>query len=456
MSVTTPEETQTETVISAATFQAAQVASAVRRAQRDLGAEDGTRRSAVLVRLAALLDEHRDVILEANRLDLEQAEKDALDGPLLKRLALSDAKLETLKQGVLQLAETADPIGHVLRRTELDDGLELTQVQSPLGVLLIIFESRPDAVIQIGSLALRSGNGVLLKGGSEAKHSNAALVGCLRRALELEGLPADAVVGVEGREAVAQLLEQDASIDLVIPRGSGELVRSIQQSTRIPVLGHAEGICHLYLDGTADPAMAAKLAVDGKCDYPSACNATETLLVHRDFLPKLGAVLAALHEAGVTLKVDAEISTYLAATTLGGTLGPKVEPADDADWRTEYGDLVLAVRLVDGLEQAIDHIHRYGSGHTDAVVTADEQVAEAFLQRVDSASVFVNASTRFADGYRYGLGAEVGISTGRIHARGPVGVDGLLTTRWLLRGRGQGAADYSSGERTFSHRTLPV
>lgn len=437
------------------TFDAARAAGAVRRAQRRLGSADGERRSAVLRRLAALLDSEREVLLAANARDLAQAEQDGLDGPLLKRLALGPTKLETLKEGVLQLADSPDPIGRVLRRTELDDGLQLTQVHSPLGSLLIIFESRPDAVIQIGSLALRSGNGVLLKGGSEAKESNHALVSCLRRALREEGLDADAVVGIEGRDAVAELLAQDHLIDLVIPRGSGELVRTIQQSTRIPVLGHAEGVCHLYLDAAADPSMAAKLAVDGKCDYPAACNATETLLVHRDFLPHLPTVIAALVDAGVHLKTDAAAVPHL---DLSGDGLPQdaFGLADAADWRTEYGDLTLSIKVVDDLDDAVDHIHTYGSGHTDAVVTDDESAAETFLKRVDSASVFWNASTRFADGYRYGLGAEVGISTGRIHARGPVGVDGLLTTRWLLRGQGQGAGEYGGSGRTFTHRSLPV
>jgi len=429
-----------------ATLDLSAQATAARDAQRHLAAAGAEKRSAVLHRLSELLDERQDQLLEANRADLEAAEKARIAAPLLGRLALSPAKLATLREGVEQLARSVDPLGRALRRTELDEGLTLTQVTSPLGLLLIIFESRPDAVIQIGSLALRSGNGVILKGGSEALHSNRALVACLRDALAAEGLAPDAVVGIEGREAVAELLELDGLIDLVIPRGSGELVKKIQSSTRIPVLGHAEGICHLYLDAKADPEMAARLAVDGKCDYPSACNATETLLVHRDFLPHLSSVGEALEAAGVELRADDEARRVL--------LGSK--PATPEDGATEYGDLVLAVRTVGSLEEAIGHIHRHGSAHTDAIVTADEEVARRFLGAVDSASVFWNASTRFADGYRYGLGAEVGISTGRIHARGPVGADGLLTTRWLLEGHGQTAAEYSSGERTFHHRQLPL
>ena len=422
------------------------LARAVRDAQRRLGTAPGERRGAVLRRLAALLADREDELLAANRRDLEAARSANLAAPLLGRLELSPAKLATLRQGVEQLSAEEDPIGRVVRRTELDDGLMLRQVHSPLGVLLIIFESRPDAVIQIGSLALRSGNGVILKGGSEAVESNRALVGCLRDALSAEGMPAEAVAGIEGREAVRGLLELDTLIDLVIPRGSGELVRSIQASTRIPVLGHADGVCHLYLDADADPEMAIHLAVDGKCGYPSACNAIETLLVHRGFLPHLPAVGRALAERGVELRADAEAAARL----------PGAQPATDEDWGTEYGALVLAVRTVGDLDEAVEHIHRHGSAHTEAIVTGTPESGERFLQRVDAASVFVNASTRFADGYRYGLGAEVGISTSRIHARGPVGVEGLLTTRWLLEGSGQAADDYGPGKKSFQHRRLPV
>ncbi len=422
------------------------LAASVRVAQRKLGAAPGAQRSAALRQLSRLLEERRPELLAANQLDLEAGAAGRLAPPLLRRLGLTSAKIESLRQGIDQLAAQPDPLGIVRRATELDTGLDLAQVTSPLGVLLIIFESRPDAVIQIGSLALRSGNGVLLKGGKEALCSNRALVACLRDALAIAGLPADAVVGVESREEVAELLEQDHDIDLVIPRGSGELVRKIQASTRIPVLGHAEGICHLYLDASADPEMAARLAVDGKIDYPAACNATETLLVHRDFLPHLPAVGRALAEAGVWFHADSEALPHL----------PGGDPATADTWTTEHGNLTLSVRVVGDLADAIEHIHTHGSGHTDAIVTEDSGAAQSFLQQVDSASVFVNASTRFADGFRYGLGAEVGISTGRIHARGPVGVEGLLTTRWLLTGQGQIVGDYGSGKKSFRHRQRPA
>ncbi len=421
-------------------------ARAVREAQRRLGSSGGEARERALFRLAALLRDEADELLAANRRDLAAAEANRLAKPLLGRLELSPGKLDTLVEGVESLAAAADPVGRVLRRTELDEGLELRQVTSPIGVLLIIFESRPDAAIQIGSLAIRSGNGVLLKGGAEAKHSNRALIDCMRRALADEGLPPAAITGVEGRAAAQALLEHDELIDLVIPRGSGELVRAIQAATRIPVLGHAEGICHLYLDAAADPEMARHLALDGKCGYPSACNAIETLLVHRDFLPRLPEVAAALVAAGVELRADPAALAHC----------PGAVAAGECDGAVEYGDLTLAVRTVESLDAAVEHIHRFGSAHTDAIVSDDPEARRRFLDRVDSASVFANASTRFADGYRYGLGAEVGISTGRIHARGPVGVEGLLTTRWLLEGSGQGAGDYGPGGRAFTHRPLAI
>ncbi|MBL4845285.1 MAG: glutamate-5-semialdehyde dehydrogenase [Planctomycetes bacterium] len=427
-------------------------ASRLRDAQRGLGSASGAARRAALAALSELLEAREEEILAANAADLAQAERDALTGPLLDRLALSAEKLATLRAGVLQLAKGKDPIGQPLLKTELSPGLVLEQVKSPLGVLLVIFESRPDAVIQIGALALKSGNGVLLKGGREAAQSNAVLVRCLQDALQAAGLDPAAVAGVEGRADVAELLELDDLIDLVIPRGSGQLVRAIQQGTRIPVLGHAEGVCHLYLDADADPAKATHLALDGKTGYPAACNATETLLVHPAFLPQLPRLARALTEAGVRLRADARAHAELSAAA------PAVESvlAVESDWGHEWGDLELAVAVVDDLGAAIDWIHRHGSGHTDAIVSEDPAACEEFLRRVDSASVFANASTRFADGFRYGLGAEVGISTGRIHARGPVGVEGLLTTRWLLRGQGQAASDFGPGKQSYTHRALPT
>jgi glutamate-5-semialdehyde dehydrogenase len=420
-----------------------QRAAAARTAQRRLGSAPPEQRTEVLRHLERLLREREAELLAANKLDLEAADGVDLPGPILGRLALSPAKLETLREGVRQLIESEDPIGRPVLVRELDDGLILRQVKAPLGVLLIIFESRPDAVIQIGSLAIRAGDAVLMKGGSEAAHSNRALTDLLRDAVAAAGLDADAVQNIEGREAVSALLEMDHHIDLVIPRGSNELVRSIQERSKIPVLGHADGICQVYIDRDADRDKAVRIAVDAKTDYPAVCNAVENLLVHEDFA-YLDDVLDALIDEGVELRGDAAIRARR----------PDLTPATAEDWDTEYGDLILSVAQVSGVDEAIDFIHEHGSAHTEAIVTEDAQTATRFLNEVDAASVFWNASTRFADGFRYGLGAEVGIATGRIHARGPVGVEGLLTTRWLLAGAGQVAADYGPGKRSFTHRDL--
>lgn len=404
---------------------------------------DGEARSALLRRMAAALEDRRGEILEANRADVEEArvavEAGSLSAALAARLELSDRKLAGLAAGLRQLADAGDPLGRVLRHTELAPGLVLRQTTAPLGVLLVIFESRPDALPQIAGLALRSGNALLLKGGREAGRSNRALHRVLIEALD--GVP-PAVLGlVETREAIGDLLAMDAHIDLVIPRGSGELVRHVQSHTRIPVLGHADGVCHVYVDAAADLERARSIVLDSKTDYPAACNALETLLVHRALVDdgRLDRILGDLRAAGVDL--------------YRGPHGPADLP-EAPSLSHEYGDLAATVEVVDDVLAAIAHINRYGSGHTDAIVTSDAAVARTFLDRVDSACVFHDASTRFADGFRFGLGAEVGISTSRIHARGPVGVDGLLTTRWLLTGQGDTVAPFSRGERTFTHRRL--
>lgn len=418
-------------------------ARAAREAGRALATLDGEARSALLRRMAAALEDRRGEILEANRADVEEArvavEAGSLSAALAARLELSDRKLAGLAAGLRQLADAGDPLGRVLRHTELAPGLVLRQTTAPLGVLLVIFESRPDALPQIAGLALRSGNALLLKGGREAGRSNRALHRVLIEALD--GVP-PAVLGlVETREAIGDLLAMDAHIDLVIPRGSGELVRHVQSHTRIPVLGHADGVCHVYVDAAADLERARSIVLDSKTDYPAACNALETLLVHRALVDdgRLDRILGDLRAAGVDL--------------YRGPHGPADLP-EAPSLSHEYGDLAATVEVVDDVLAAIAHINRYGSGHTDAIVTSDAAVARTFLDRVDSACVFHDASTRFADGFRFGLGAEVGISTSRIHARGPVGVDGLLTTRWLLTGQGDTVAPFSRGERTFTHRRL--
>ncbi len=417
---------------------------AAKSAQTKLRVAPAATRTRALERVGDFLTRERSRILYANGLDLRRAELEGLAAPLLSRLRLTESKLQVLQEGLAQLARSEDPIGRVLIRRELDRGLELEQVQSPIGVVLVAFESRPDAVIQIGGLALRSGNAVLLKGGAEALKSNRILVEGLRLALAESGLDSEAIQGIEGREAFMPLLAMDGLIDLVIPRGSNAFVQLVQRSTKIPVLGHAEGICTLYVDRAADPATAIRLALDGKCDSPSACNATETLLIHRDALPALASIGAALHARGVRMRADEAARAHL----------PYAEAAGEADGATEYGDLILAIRVVDSFDQALAWIATHGSAHTDAIVSEDPEACARFLAEVDSASVFANASTRFADGYRFGLGAEVGISTGRIHARGPVGIAGLLTTRYLLRGHGHIASDYGPGKRAFLHREL--
>lgn len=395
---------------------------AMAQAARDAGLELTQRttqeRADALERLAEALTRRAPEILAANERDLEQAAD--LAPALRARLGLTQSKLETLAAGIRSIARSDEPLNRTLAERDLAPGLRLTQVTSPLGVLLVIFESRPDVLPQVAALAVKSGNGLLLKGGSEARHSNRCLHEVVCEALDL-----GPVVGlVETRSEIAELLRLDDVIDLVIPRGSNALVQHIQANTRIPVMGHADGVCHIYVDAEVDVEQAVSIVLDAKTDHPSACNAMETLLLHASLDP--APFLAALQAAGVA--VDEAPS----------------------DWHLEYGALACSLRRVGSMTEAIAHIHAHGSGHTEAILTTNLVTAERFLAAVDSACVFHNASTRFADGYRFGLGAEVGISTSRLHARGPVGVEGLLTTRWLLRGSGDTVAPFSRGERAFT------
>jgi glutamate-5-semialdehyde dehydrogenase len=421
------------------------MARAARDASRLLATTPAELRTEVLIRLAETLERQTPVILAANAEDLHAA-RGLIDASSLQRLALDAAKLAAMAQGVRAVAALPDPLHRVQLRRQLDEGLELTRVACPLGVLCVIFEARPDALIKISALALRSGNAVLLKGGSEATRSNAVLLAAVQSALRDTGLPETAVQGLPDRAAVAVLLQRPDLVDLVIPRGSNALVRSIQDSTRIPVLGHSEGICHMYLDAAADTAMAVALVRDAKLQYPSACNAVETVLIHREAAARLLPALAAdLVHRGVELRGCPSCFELL----------PTLAKATEADWDTEYGEPILALRIVEDLDGALAHIRAHGSGHTEAIVTADAEAAARFLAEVDAAGVFHNASTRFADGFRYGFGAEVGISTGRIHARGPVGIEGLLSYRYLLRGHGQRVEDYAGpAARPFTHRNL--
>lgn len=425
------------------------IARRARRAALELAVAGTEAKDRALEAIRRRLERDRETIARANREDKTAAEKDVeagrLSRALFRRLDLEGGKFDTLLAGVEDVIRLEDPVGRVTLATRLDEGLDLFRVTCPIGVIGVIFEARPDAAVQISVLGLKSSNAVILKGGSEASRTNAALVDSMRGALAEAGLPVDAIQLLSTRGEVADLLEQDEWVDLIIPRGSNELVRSIQSSTRIPVLGHADGICAVYLDRSADPDRAAAVAVDAKAQYPAVCNAAETLLVHADLLDSVWPRVArALAEAGVEIRADER--------ALPGAFGAK--PATPADFDTEFLDLVIAVKTVDSIDEAIDHINRHGSHHTDAIVTEDARAAERFLARVDSAGVYHNASTRFADGFRYGFGAEVGVSTNKTHARGPVGLDGLVIYKYRLYGSGQGAGAYGPAKRPFLHQAI--
>lgn len=398
-------------------------------------------RNRALLAMAEALRAHSAEIGEANGRDLE-ASRDLGDA-LQKRLVFDEKKLRGVVDGLEALASLPDPLGRVLTRTELAEGLHLRRVTCPIGVIGIIFEARPDALVQISSLCLKSGNAVLLKGGKEALHTNRILAEVIRNATEAVGLPGDWIQLLETREEVNGMLRLNEYIDLIVPRGSNSFVKYIMENTTIPVLGHSAGLCHLFLDASANLEKAVAIAVDAKTQAPATCNTVETLLVHKDAASRLlPAVCDALRNAGVELRGD-EMSRSIVTW---------MKPATEEDWSTEYLALILSVKVVDDLAAAIAHINRFGSHHTDAIVTEDAAAAELFQRRVDSADVFWNASTRFADGYRFGLGAEVGISTSKIHARGPVGLEGLTIYKWLLSGQGDTVAPFADGRRAFTHR----
>lgn len=414
-----------------------------------LGVEEEIR-NAALQAMADILLAETGRILEENARDAAAARKDVdtgrLSGSLYKRLLLDREKIRGMAEGLRSIAALPDPVNQVQKKTLLDEGLVLTRLSTPLGLLGIIFESRPDVVPQVMGLAVKSANAVIFKGGSEAAASNRILFELLYQAGLKAGLPEHFAGMVSTREDVANMLRLDEYFDLLIPRGSNSLVRSIMENTRIPVLGHADGICTLYVDGAADPEMAVRIAVDAKTQYPAVCNAIENLLVDESLAPAfLPLVAAALMERGVELRGDAAARALV----------PSMKPATEEDWETEYNDLILAVKLVSGVEEAVAFINTCGSGHTDAIVTASPERARFFRTMVDSSSVMVNASTRFADGYRYGLGAEIGISTNKTHARGPVGLEGLVIYKYLLEGNGQVVAEYNGPDgKPFLHRPL--
>ncbi|KAJ2951146.1 hypothetical protein O0L34_g5537 [Tuta absoluta] len=424
------------------------MAESARSGSRALQRLTPEQRASAIHSLADLLVDKQDMIIEANAKDLEEGTQGGLAKPLLSRLSLSPSKLKTLSVGLKQIADSSyENVGRVLRKTKLAENLVLQQITVPIGVLLVIFESRPDSLPQVAALAMASANGLLLKGGKEAAHSNKALMELVKESLKPVGAE-DAISLVSTREEISDLLSMEKHIDLIIPRGSSELVRSIQkQSQHIPVLGHAEGICHVYVDKEADPAKALKIVRDAKCDYPAACNAMETLLLHQDHLNTalFTDICSMLKKEGVVIHAGPRLASHL-------TFGPP--PAKTM--RHEYGALECCIEIVDDLEDAVNHIHKYGSSHTDVIVTENDNQAKTFLKSVDSACVFHNVSSRFADGFRFGLGAEVGISTARIHARGPVGVEGLLTTKWILEGTDHTAAEFNEGRRQWVHEKLPV
>ncbi len=419
----------------------------------------GETKDRALESMAKALDSNREMIISANKKDLAAAEKlvnaGKLSRSLLKRLKVDDVKIDEMIAGIKDVIKFEDPVGNTLSALELDSGLELYQVSCPIGVIGVIFESRPDVVPQIMALCLKSGNATIFKGGSEAANSNRAIFDVLVNAIEsTQGMPGGAFAIMETREEVNEMLKLDEYINLIIPRGSNEFVKFIQDNTRIPVLGHSSGICHVYVDNHADLKKAIDICYDAKVQYPAVCNAMETLLVHSDiagkFLPEIGK---RYDGAGVEMRCD-DPSFHLLKDK--GFL-KAILHATEEDWSTEYNDLILSIKIVDSLDEAIDHINRYGSHHTDAIVTEDKTNASKFISLVDSSSVMWNASTRFADGFRYGKGAEVGISTNKIHARGPVGMEGLLIYKYVLIGKGDKVADYvGKSARKYTHKKLSL
>ncbi len=392
--------------------------------------------------MADYLEKNSKEILEANNEDYSNAEKKGISSALLSRLKLSKSKLNSGIAGVRKVGDLADPVNQVQIKRELAKGLILERKTVPIGVLGVIFESRPDAVMQISSLAIRSGNGVILKGGSEANFTNTAIVKALQEGLNESGLDKNAICLLTSRKDSMAMLNLEKYINLIIPRGSNELVKFIQENTKIPVLGHADGICHLFIDFEANLEMALSVALDSKIQYPAACNAIETLLVHKDIAP-------AFLEKAIPLFNSNDVK--LIGDKRSVELGLKYE-ASLEDWGTEYLDLILSIKIVDDLEEAITHIQKYSSKHTDGIITENSNTANKFLNVVDSAGVFHNCSTRFADGFRYGFGAEVGISTQTLPPRGPVGLEGLVTYKYFLKGDGNIVDDFSSGKSTYTHK----
>ena len=423
-------------------MQTVDLAIAAKKASLGLAALPTKVKNEALAQVAKALVEHANEIIAANKKDIERSEQENLATPLLKRLKFDEAKIKDVVAGIQSLIGLPEPIGETLVATELDKGLELYKVSCPIGLIGVIFESRPDALVQISTLCLKSGNAALLKGGREAIETNRILAKIIREASEQAGVPSGWIQLLETREDVNELLKLDKYVDLIIPRGSNSFVQYIMNNSNIAVMGHADGICHTYIDKDADIEMAVKVATDAKTQYVSVCNATETILVHsnvaNEVIPKLAESL-----------ISHNVEIFGCERTQAIIHCEAVE-----NWKMEYLDYKVSIRVVDSLEQAIEQINTYGSRHTDSIITKNPQAAEEFMNLVDSADVFWNCSTRFADGFRYGLGAEVGISTSKIHARGPVGLEGLTIYKWKLKGNGQIVADYASGKSTFTHKSI--
>lgn len=420
-----------------------------RRAAKALAQLSGDARNRILLSAAAGIEQRCAEIVAANQADCAAfatlTSAGASSQALFKRLQTSERGVREMAIRVRDVAALPDPLRQVLATTELDQGLTLEKVPCPLGVIAVIFESRPDVVPQVGSLAIKTGNGLVLKGGAEAKRTNRILVSILQEVLALHSVPPEAICLLEERAEVMQVLQMEREIDLVVPRGSGDFVNFVFQHSRVPVMGHGSGICHIYVDRAADLVMAERVILDAKVQYPAACNSVEKVLIHKD-------VSAAFLPALVTSLQQNRVEIRGCERTIQLCPGMSVSPATEQDWQTEYSDLVLALKVVDSLDEALNHIEKYGSRHTESIITSDQNAAERFLNEVDAASVFHNASTRFADGYRYGLGAEIGVSNSKLHARGPVGLDGLLTYKYKLHGKGDVVADYAEGRRKFQHR----
>lgn len=382
-----------------------------------------------LLAIAESLDSSQELIFEANKKDLELANGE-ISSALYNRLKLDENKMRDMIQGIIDIYELNDPIGKVLMQRSLDTGLVLSKISCPIGVLGIIFEARPDVISQISALAIKSSNAVILKGGKESINTNKAIMNAIQSALsQIEEFPQNVLTQVFTRDDVKLMLEQDKYIDLIIPRGGNSLVQFVKSNTKIPVLGHADGICHIYIDEFADLEKAKRIVIDAKTQYPSACNSVETLLIHKNFSAK-DDLLNAIKKAGVELVFTPE------------------------SWHKEYSDTILAVKEVSSIEEAIDHINEYSSGHTESIITENRENAQLFLSAIDSAGVYHNVSTRFADGFRYGFGAEVGISTNKTHARGPVGLDGLTIYKYTIQGNGDIVKDYVEGKKKFNHKDL--